>query len=155
RRVPPALATLRRVYVRDPSGHTDAEEPRRTSAQRPALSENSMSPSHRVAALFAAALLTLAVRDVALGQEKPTRSAVTPSARDDEKWWTERLASVNERVKRGDVDLLFIGDSITQGWESNGKAIWEKTYGQRRAVNLGFSGDRTEHVLYRLDHGNV
>jgi beta-glucosidase len=50
------------------------------------------------------------------------------------------------------IDLLMIGDSITHGWEGGGKAVWAKYYGHRKAVNLGISGDRTEHVLWRLDN---
>jgi len=61
----------------------------------------------------------------------------------------------NERVKQGNVDLIFIGDSITQGWEGPGKDVWEQFYGKRNAVNLGISGDRTQHVLWRLDNGNI
>jgi beta-glucosidase len=55
-----------------------------------------------------------------------------------------------ERVSQGDVDLLMIGDSITHGWERVGKDIWEMFYADRNAVNMGFSGDRTEHVLWRI-----
>src|SRR5438552_1382128 len=61
----------------------------------------------------------------------------------------------NERVKKGNVDLIFIGDSITEAWEGAGKQVWEKQYGRRNAVNLGIGGDRTQHVLWRLEHGNV
>ncbi len=82
-------------------------------------------------------------------------SAVSPVSREAEAWWKERLAKANERVRKGDVDLLFIGDSITQGWEDAGKTAWEKHFTPHKAVNLGFSGDRTQHVLWRLDHGNV
>ncbi|MCA9160318.1 MAG: GDSL family lipase, partial [Planctomycetales bacterium] len=66
-----------------------------------------------------------------------------------------RHEAMNERVKQGDVDLVFIGDSITQGWEGSGKEVWQKFYGERKAVNLGISGDRTQHVIWRLDHGNL
>lgn len=69
--------------------------------------------------------------------------------------WRERQERINERAKQGDVDLLFIGDSITQGWERPGKTIWKKFYGDRNAMNAGISGDRTQHVLWRLDHGNL
>ena len=51
--------------------------------------------------------------------------------------------------------MLFIGDSITHGWENQGRKIWNDYYAQRNAVNMGFSGDRTEHVLWRLDHSNL
>ena len=46
--------------------------------------------------------------------------AITPVSRPDA-GWQKRQASFNERVKQGNVDLLFIGDSITQGWEGAGK----------------------------------
>jgi beta-glucosidase len=52
-------------------------------------------------------------------------------------------------------DLLLIGDSITQGWEGAGKDVWGKHYAKRNAVNLGIGGDRTQHVLWRLDNGNI
>src|SRR5262245_19800238 len=67
----------------------------------------------------------------------------------------ERHALINNRARQGKVDLLFIGDSITEGWEGNGKDVWQKRYGTRQAMNAGISGDRTQHVLWRLDHGNV
>jgi beta-glucosidase len=67
----------------------------------------------------------------------------------------KRHESFNERVKKGNVDLIFIGDSITQGWEGAGKDVWAKTYAPRNAVNLGIGGDRTQHVLWRLDNGNI
>lgn len=82
-------------------------------------------------------------------------ATTTPVAKADE-WWQRRNEKIDERAKQGDVDLIFIGDSITQGWEGDpGKNIWEKFYGSRKAMNAGISGDRTQHVLWRLDHGNV
>ena len=80
-------------------------------------------------------------------------SAVTPEHRHS--WWTLRNDAVNERVKQGNVDLLMIGDSITHGWESGGKKYWDKYYEPRNTVNMGFSGDRTQHVLWRLEHGHL
>jgi len=86
-------------------------------------------------------------------KEKPS-STTTPVSR-DAKWWTARHEKINAGVKQGNADLLFIGDSITQGWEGAGKKVWKKHYGKRNTVNLGISGDRTQHVLWRLDHGNI
>jgi len=86
-------------------------------------------------------------------QTATVSDAVTPVARDAN--WMMRHESMNERVKQGNVDLVFIGDSITQGWEKNGKDVWENFYGKRNAVNLGIGGDRTQHVMWRLDHGNL
>ncbi len=66
-----------------------------------------------------------------------------------------RHRDINARAKQGNVDLIFIGDSITQGWEGNGAEVWKKRYEPRHAMNAGIGGDRTQHVLWRLDNGNV
>ncbi len=70
---------------------------------------------------------------------------------------TNRQTQVLQRAKEasGEYDLEFIGDSITQGWESNGKKIWAEFYGQRKCLNFGVSGDRTEHVLWRFENGQL
>ncbi|SMF26747.1 exo-1,4-beta-glucosidase [Alteromonadaceae bacterium Bs31] len=70
-------------------------------------------------------------------------------------WWEDRHKETLKRIKQGNVDVLFIGDSITQGWEGDGKAVWDKYYGSRNALSLGYGGDRTENVLWRLNHGEV
>lgn len=106
--------------------------------------------SGTLAMMLAAATAGIAVATAA--QEK-THSAVTPAERGG--GWRQRFEQMNERVKQGEADLIFIGDSITQAWEGPGKKVWEKHYGGRKAVNLGISGDRTQHVLWRLDHGNI
>jgi lysophospholipase L1-like esterase len=97
--------------------------------------------------LLAAAISVSALAD---------HSAVTPVAKPDQGWKT-RAELLNQRIKDNpDAQLLFIGDSITHGWENAGaKEIWEKYYGKRKAVNIGIGGDRTQHVLYRLQHGNL
>lgn len=81
-------------------------------------------------------------------------SALKPEPRGDASW-TARHQSMNDRVKQGNVDFILIGDSITHGWEGAGKTVWDKYYAKRNAVNLGISGDRTQHVLWRLDNGNI
>ena len=86
--------------------------------------------------------------------EGKTHSAVTPAARANVEWWMPRQDAVNERLSQGDVDILYIGDSITHGWENTGRTIWDRYYAPRKAVNMGFSGDRTQHVLWRLDHSD-
>ena len=83
-------------------------------------------------------------------------SAVEPAPRGEE-WWQQRHRAINQRVAEvGErAQVIFIGDSITQGWEGAGKEVWERYYAPRQALNLGISGDRTQHVLWRLDHGNL
>lgn len=81
------------------------------------------------------------------------------TARPEPRWhkkpWLQRHEAINERVRQGNVDLLMIGDSITHWWDKSGKSAWDDYYGKRNAVNLAISGDRTEHVLWRLENGNI
>jgi lysophospholipase L1-like esterase len=58
-----------------------------------------------------------------------------------------------EIVKKGDADVIFIGDSITQGWEGNGKKAWADNFAPLKAVNLGIGGDQTGHVIWRITEG--
>src|SRR6185295_1316527 len=58
-------------------------------------------------------------------------------------------------AKAGGVDLLFVGDSITDGWRGGGKAIWDKNFGAYKPANFGISGDRTEHVIWRMRNGEL
>ena len=69
-------------------------------------------------------------------------------------WWGKRHRSKNgEAMAMKDVGLVFIGDSITHGFEQKGRTHWASHYASFNPLNLGFSGDRTEHVLWRLQNG--
>jgi lysophospholipase L1-like esterase len=71
-------------------------------------------------------------------------------------WWMPRhLEKVKEVKAAKNAQVVFIGDSITQGWEKDGFNVWNHHYAKYNAINLGFSGDRTENVLWRLQHGEV
>ncbi|MDI6402160.1 GDSL-type esterase/lipase family protein [Balneolaceae bacterium ANBcel3] len=70
-------------------------------------------------------------------------------------WWMDRHREKLDDPKRTDARIVFIGDSITQGWEGEGKETWDRFYLKRDAFNVGFSGDRTENVLWRLEQGQV
>jgi beta-glucosidase len=111
-----------------------------------------MNPN-RTMKLFLTGIAVSACLVVGGGAQKQLPTTVDPKPRDGN--WMKRHDSFNERVKKGNVDLLLIGDSITQGWEGAGKDVWEKHYAKRNAVNLGIGGDRTQHVLWRLDNGNI
>ena len=85
--------------------------------------------------------------------EGKTYSAVTPTIKADRSWIPHHNR-INDQLKKGDVDLLYIGDSITEGWSGAGRAIWRQYYAPRKAVNMGIGGDRTEHVLWRIDNSD-
>lgn len=85
----------------------------------------------------------------------PQNSAIIPVPRTDRA--TNRQALVLQRAKEapGNYDIEFIGDSITQGWEGRGKDVWDEFYGHRKVINFGVSGDRTQHVLWRFEQGQL
>jgi lysophospholipase L1-like esterase len=115
------------------------------------LGDASMIRQRWLCMVLCALALGLVSIPVFAGEKKS--DTVIPMPR--EGGWMARHNKMNERVKQGNVDLVFIGDSITQGWEGGGKKVWEKFYGKRNAVNLGISGDRTQHVIWRLQNGNL
>ncbi len=55
----------------------------------------------------------------------------------------------------GNYDLEFIGDSITQGWETRGSNVWQEVGAKYKIINMGVGGDRTEHVLWRFEQGQL
>lgn len=96
----------------------------------------------------------------------PVPSTVVPCTQ-DRSWpkydWEKRHALTSAAVKKQKPDLLFIGDSITHffggeqfdGYALRGKNTWDEFYAPRNPGNLGFGWDRTENVLWRLQHGGI
>jgi beta-glucosidase len=81
--------------------------------------------------------------------------AVQPESRNELPWWTERyVAKMASASAAPQVDVLLVGDSITHSWDDH-LEIWEEIFPDRTMLNLGFSGDRTEHVLWRLQDGSI
>ncbi|GAA0827370.1 hypothetical protein GCM10009112_06180 [Marinomonas arenicola] len=81
--------------------------------------------------------------------------SVVPAVQTADWWLPRHEQKLAEKNTMESVDLVFLGDSITQGWEDAGRAVWDECYAPFNALNLGFNGDRTEHVLWRLAHGAV
>lgn len=88
-----------------------------------------------------------------LQAEGPVHVATTPVPR-AEPGMQARHANFNAISQKGEAELVFLGDSITQGWEGSGKQVWEQKWTPLKAANFGIGGDRTEHVLWRLENGN-
>jgi len=88
----------------------------------------------------------LALGLTATAQENP---AVKPLNRD-----IPRHKEFLKIVAKGEGDVIFIGDSITHGWEGKaGKKTWDENFGPYKPVNLGIGGDQTGHVLWRITEG--
>ena len=71
-------------------------------------------------------------------------------------WWANRFLSRHqeiEKVKGRSVDVVMLGDSIMHFWEWKHPESWAKFTAGRVALNLGYGGDRTQNVIWRIEHG--
>ena len=71
-------------------------------------------------------------------------------------WWANRFLNHREQVARLNgrpVDVVLVGDSIMHYWEWRHLAKWSALTNGRTVLNLGYAGDRTQHVLWRIAHG--
>jgi len=86
-----------------------------------------------------------------------TNTALIPVPRDFPTNWMSRHLENVAVAKRGGVDILFLGDSITDGWhwDTGGRRIWEKTFAPRHAANFGIGYDRIQNVLWRVENGEL
>ena len=80
-------------------------------------------------------------------QEPKDNPAVKPLNRD-----IPRHKQFLKTVEKGEGDVIFLGDSITHGWEGQ-KKTWDEAFGAFKPVNLGIGGDQTGHVLWRITEG--
>jgi lysophospholipase L1-like esterase len=109
-------------------------------------------------------LLLLLVFSVVGPSEGLTRTilAATPIDRLDLPWWRARHEAKLKELAETKPELIFLGDSITQDWEEAGPPewrdfvpVWQRFYGDRHALNLGFKGDTTASLLWRIRNGEV
>jgi lysophospholipase L1-like esterase len=111
---------------------------------------------HLIRFVTALSILTFCHFSSALSPVPP--SGIVPTKRTVEYEWMsvltwEKMHAEDVLTAQYDqVDVLFIGDSITAGWDW---AIWEKNFKPLKAANFGIGGDNTGNVLWRLQHGAV
>lgn len=127
-------------------GKADAAAP--TSA--PAAAEKPAEPTAKPAAPAAAPSGPVL-------QSNAGSDALTPiakAAKFPDGTWLERHEKFVARAKQGDVDLLWLGDSITDNWNRN-KATYRTLYPNIKAANFGIGGDGTQNLLWRLENGEL
>lgn len=83
------------------------------------------------------------------------RLAYEPAIRMNLTNWMSRHEKFVAQAKEGNIDLLFMGDSITDFWRNRGSNVWNHYYASRHAADFGIGGDRTQHVLWRLENGEL
>lgn len=103
--------------------------------------------------LATAAWLLVATASAWTAETKPAHSAVNPAPRDAK--WLQRHEGFLAEARKGGIDVLFLGDSITDGWRAKGKNVWAKYWAPLKAANFGIGGDRTQHVLWRMQNGEL
>lgn len=103
-----------------------------------------------LAAIAFAALTNFAAHAAELESTTPV-----PAKTNGEAWWNGNFKRINSDIKKmeGKIGVAFIGDSITARWR--GSENWEKHWGAYRSVNMGIGGDQTQHVLWRLQNGQL
>ena len=89
---------------------------------------------------------------------RATQAESRPGPDEDPKSWNLWMRHHNDRKRwctEQEVDLLMVGDSIVFQWGRRGREVWNEFYGDRKAVNIGSSGDRTYHMLWHLQNGGL
>lgn len=115
---------------------------------------------------FILSVLMVFIASAAMAQTSGPFASTRPAARVE--YWQQRLNEIEARLSDpaslAPIRLVFLGDSITDFWtmEKNpwfpgatgGRAVWNRTFGggesEYLALNMGISGDRTEHLLHRI-----
>jgi len=79
-----------------------------------------------------------------------------PEPRNEDWWWSRHNDYVqNTNVSARNINVLFYGDSITEGWGGNGRETFDRYYAPLGTANYGIGGDRDEHVLWRIINGET
>jgi beta-glucosidase len=107
------------------------------------------------------ALLAALVAALSLSAQAPAPAPAAPvdaSAPIEKNDPSGRFRKMHEsflaRGKEGPIGVLFLGDSITQGW-TKAPHIWEAYYGKMQPANFGIGGDQTQHVIWRIANGEL
>jgi lysophospholipase L1-like esterase len=105
-------------------------------------------------ALMSQAVLARSVADTSIRLDCApfAKSALPPPTPQTDPHAIERFHIINRAIKSAPNTVLFLDDSLTEDWDS---VIWQQHFARREALNAGIRGDRTEHLLWRLQHGNL
>jgi len=96
--------------------------------------------------LIASFMLSLSA-PTAEARDRPT---TTPAPVSDARW--VRLFADQKRQLANKIDICLVGDSLTEFWNETGNPILQLEFAGLRMANLGIAADRTEHILYRVNH---
>ena len=101
-------------------------------------------------------MLSSSACSTAVHDNPATQPAIRPDYPPEKlKEWFDRHEHLCARARQGGIDVLFLGDSLTEAWEKQGLPAWQKIARRHRIANFGRSGDRTQQVLWRITHGEL
>lgn len=80
--------------------------------------------------------------------------ASAPIAKKDDGAFLKKHEAFLARARSGPIGLLFLGDSITEGW-TKAPTLWQERYGRYQPANFGIGGDTTQNVIWRIEHGEL
>lgn len=111
----------------------------------------------RLASIAITAFASLALAGAAIAEPASpcghfTQEALAKPAPRENAYPVRRFALIASQVKAVRHRALFLGDSLTERWDQQ---VWDENLGTRGVLNAGVGGDRTEHLIWRLDHGNL
>jgi beta-glucosidase len=84
----------------------------------------------------------------------PPVDASAPIPKKDSGSFLRKHEAFLQRGKAGPIGVLFLGDSITEGW-TKAPAVWSEYYGRFEPANFGIGGDQTQHVIWRIENGEL
>jgi lysophospholipase L1-like esterase len=137
------IASVMLVACQTQSSATQAASPVAVAAAAPAAAQPAATPLPDTPAAAPAA--------------RPAPVPLPPATQPTPPRTETRHQQFLEVAKAGNIDLLFVGDSITDWWrqEQRGKPEWDKTWAPLKAANFGIAGDTTQGVLWRVQNGEL
>lgn len=106
-------------------------------------------------AVFTTMLFGICFMLTACNSDNKLADTVVPVAKNMD-WWQDRHNTI-VAMDKSEVELVFIGDSITDLWdeEEYGLPIWQQYFGHLNSLNLGYDSDKTQHALWRVQNGEI
>lgn len=140
KKILPPLALLALLPLALAQTPTLAPKPEETFQQKPA----SLLPAPTGASNATPGTITFKKDDASAPIEKPDKTGK----------FQKKHAEFLQRGKAGPIGVLMLGDSITEGW-TKAPHVWEHYYGKMEPANFGIGGDQTQHVIWRIENGEL
>ena len=107
------------------------------------------------AVLFAVLISTARAQEKKASESQDKPASCVPAVKNPERH-QQFLRDKEAAMKKGPIQLVFIGDSITDAWRGGEQnKVFNERWGKYNPLNLGISGDKTQHVLWRLENGEL